>query len=353
MSKRDRSRAAARPQPAQVAVAAPAEAPARGVLGRVAAAVHGWFEVELDPFVLGLFRVALGGLVLLFYLMIAPSWTFYYGVAGIIPIDRTAGPPDGWLSPIMFHVHSDGAMWVLYGISVASAILFALGIWWRVAGLWLWQMNVALILGNPFAINGEEQVMSLLLLFGLFMPLGSTFTLRQLCSRERRRAMLRDGDAPVKVWALRPLQMHLMLVYLVSLPDKMTDIAWRDGTLIYFAMMAADYPRWPGIEIFAWGNAALSRVLTLYSVMVEVAVPFLIWFRRLQVPCMLAAMSLHVGMGLLIEGVMMFNATMLVALLIFLPSRRTRLLVARLLGLSAPAPAAGAPGTSAQAGAQP
>lgn len=345
MSKRGRSRVAA-PASTQEAVAAESGTPPapRSTLGRVAAAVHGWFDVELDPFVLGLYRVALGGFVLLFYLMIGPSWTFLYGSSGIIPIDRSAGPPDGWLSPVLFHVQSDGAMWVLYGISVACAVLFALGIWWRVAGLWLWQMNVALILGNPFAINGEEQVMSLMLLFGLLMPLGSTFTLRQLASRERRRAMLRDGDPPVKVWALRPLQLHLMFVYLVSLPDKMSDTAWRDGTLIYFAMMAMDYPRWPGIEIFAWGNAALSRVLTLYAVIVELVVPFLIWLRRLQVPCMLAAMSLHVGMGLLIEGVMMFNAAMLVALLVFLPSRRTRLLAARLLGVG-PAP----PGRAAAA----
>lgn len=305
--------------------------PAPGLLGRAAAAIHGFFEVELDPFVLGLFRTALGLYVLLFYLMLAPSWTFYYGVSGIAPIDRTGATSYGLLSPLFFHVRSDGAMWVLYAISVASAILFALGVWWRVAGLWLWQMNVGLLIGNPFAINGEEQVMSILLLFGLLMPLGSTFTLRQLCHRERRRAMLRDGAPRVKVWALRAVQLHLMLVYLVSLPDKMSDVAWRDGTLVYYAMMATDYPRWPGIEIFAWGNAALSRVLTLVAVATEVLVPILIWFRRWRVPCVLAAMSLHVGMGLLIEGVVMFNGAMLVGMLLFLPSRRTRLLVARVL----------------------
>jgi hypothetical protein len=326
MSKRVR-RAQPREQPREQHGARPAP----GLLGRAAAAIHGFFEVELDPFVLGLFRTALGLYVLLFYLMLAPSWTFYYGVSGIAPIDRTGATTYSLLSPLFFHVRSDGAMWVLYAISVASAILFALGVWWRVAGLWLWQMNVGLLIGNPFAINGEEQVMSILLLFGLLMPLGSTFTLRQLCHRERRRAMLRDGAPRVKVWALRAVQLHLMLVYLVSLPDKMSDVAWRDGTLVYYAMMATDYPRWPGIEIFAWGNAALSRVLTLVAVATEVLVPFLIWFRRWRVPCVLAAMSLHVGMGLLIEGVMMFNAAMLVGMLLFLPSRRTRLLVARLM----------------------
>jgi hypothetical protein len=138
------------------------------------------------------------------------------------------------------------------------------------------------------------------------------------------------ADAKVRVWPLRALQIHLVLVYLVSLPAKLADPAWTDGTLVYYAMMATDYPRWPGVDVFAWGDAALSRVLTAASLMVEVLVPPLIWFRRLRLPCTLAAMGLHIGMGVLIEGVMMFNAAMLVAMLLFLPSRRTRTRLARL-----------------------
>lgn len=318
--------------------------PVRGVLGRAAAAIHGFFELEIDPFILGVFRAALGAFLLLFYLMQAPSWTFYYGFPGLAPLDRTATASHDWLSPLFFHMRSNTGMWVLYGVSLASAVLLALGVWWRVACFWLWQMNVGLMVGSPFTINGEEQVMSLLLLFGLFMPLGSALTLRELRDRERRRAMLcGDGGPRVKVWALRALQVHLMFVYLISLPDKMTDESWRNGTLVYYAMMAWDYPRWPGIEIFAWGNAALSRVLTLFALIVEVLVPVLIWLRRWRVPCVLAAMSLHVGMGLLIEGVMMFNATMLVAMLVFLPSGRTRRFVARVLRLRPPSSSAPTP----------
>ena len=48
------------------------------------------------------------------------------------------------------------------------------------------------------------------------------------------------------MWAPEPLQVHLMLVYLLSVPDKLSDPAWTHGTLVYYAMMAVDYPRWPG-----------------------------------------------------------------------------------------------------------
>jgi hypothetical protein len=294
-------------------------------------ALRRFFDLEVDPFVLGLFRLALGAYLLLYYVMLAPSWIFYYAVGGITPAGRLDLDEYQLLSSMVWFARSDAAMWTLYGVSVASAILFALGIRWRLALAWLWYMNLSVMFGNFYVANGEEQVMGLLLLFAMFLPLGASFTWRQLSSRERRRAML-GADAKVRVWALMPLQVHLVLVYLLSIPDKLADSAWTHGTLVYYAMMAVDYPRWPGLDVFAWGNAALSRVLTAFSLAVELLVPLLVWFRRLRVPCVLAAMALHLGMAFLLEGVMMFNLAMFVGLLLFLPSRRTRQWLARRLG---------------------
>jgi hypothetical protein len=305
--------------------------PAPGWLRRLAAAIHGFTTIEIDPFALGLFRVALGAYVLVFYVMLAPSWLFYYGADGILPIAPRSWADYQPLMPLFWFERSDAFMWILLGVSMVSALLFALGILWRVAGLWLWHMNLTLLYSNAYVVNGEEQVLGLLLLFGLFLPLGASFTWRQLRDGRARRELLL-GAGKVRVWALKPLQVHLVLVYLLSLPDKLSDPAWTDGTLVYYAMMAVDYARWPGLEIFAWGNAALSRVLTMFSLAVEVLVPALIWFRRFRLPCVLAAVGLHVGMGVMIEGVMMFNAAMCVAMILFLPSRRTREWLAQRLG---------------------
>lgn len=328
MSRRRRSPVPAH-QPAAATQPAPAPQPREA---RRANAIHRFFHVEIDPFVLGLFRMGLGAYLLVFYVMLAPSWIYYYGVGGISPDHRLDLASYQLLLPIVWFVRSDAAMWTLYGLSVASAILFTLGIRWRLALAWLWYMNLSLMFGSVYVANGEEQVMALLLLFSLFLPLGASFTWRQLASRAGRRAMLR-ADARVRVWSLKALQLHLVLVYLLSLPDKLSDSAWTHGTLVYYAMMATDYPRWPGLDVFAWGNAALSRVLTAFSLAVELLVPMLVWFRRLRLPCVLAAMALHLGMALLIEGVMMFNLAMVVGLLLFLPSRRTRHWLARRLGV--------------------
>jgi hypothetical protein len=299
---------------------------------RVAAAIHRFTIIEIDPFVLGLFRVALALYALLFFVMLAPNWLFYYGPGGITPVEREGIASYQLLNPILWYVRSNATMWVFYAVSMVAIVLVGLGVWWRAALIWLFNMNLALLYTNPYVINGEEQVLGLLLLFALFMPLGESFTLRQMTSRAGWRQMF-TADRKVRVWTLKALQIHLMFVYLVSIPDKMADSSWRDGTLVYYAMMAIDYPRWPGIDIFAWGNAALSRVLTAISLLVEFLVPILIWFHRLRVPCVLAAIGLHIGLGLLIEGVLMFNGAMIVAMLLFLPSRRTRTWLAARLKL--------------------
>lgn len=332
--------AAGEAEDSAAAAGAPEEtAPARrhGPVRRAAAAVHRFFTIELDPFVLGAFRIALAAYLLLFYVALAPSWLLYYGPDGISP-HVGMRPQDYYLlQPLIWQVKTHGTMWLLYGASIVAVLLLASGVLWRLAAVWLWYMNLSLLYGNPYAVNGEEQVLALLLLFSLFMPLGAALSLRV---RRARRAP-ETPPAKVRVWPLRALQIHLMLVYVLSLPDKFTTgPAWHDGTLVYYALMAVDYPRWPGVEVVSWANAALSRVLTYFAVAVEILVPVFIWFRKLRLPCTLLAMSLHLGMGFLLEGVAMFNGAMLVAMVLFLPSRRTRewltARLARLRGAGAP-----------------
>ncbi|HTE56822.1 MAG TPA: HTTM domain-containing protein [Kofleriaceae bacterium] len=308
------------------------------MIARAAGALRRFFFTDVDPFVLGIYRAALGGYLILFYVMLAPSWLLYYGPGGITPVVASGGGGSLLLSPLFWHVQSRAVMWALYGVSLGCAVLLAIGAWWRIALVWLWYMNLTLLFSNPYVVNGEEQVMGVLLLFSLFLPLGASFTWRQLARADGRRAML-TASARVPVWSLRALQLQLLLVYLASVPAKLSDPAWRDGTLVYYAMMATDYPRWPGLEIFAWGNAALSRILTGYSLAVEMLVPFLIWFRRLRLPCVAAALALHAGMAVLIEGVMMFNLAMMVGLILFLPGQRTRLWMARRLAVVSGPPA--------------
>ena len=140
-------------------------------------------------------------------------------------------------------------------------------------------------------------------------------------------------DVEVDAWPLRAMQVHLALLYLISFPLKIfvhgrLGGSWVDGTAVYYGMMATSYPRWPGLEIFAWHDAIVSRAFTWGTLGVEAVAPILIWFRRPRVVCWLALVGLHAGLALFLEGVMMFNVATVCGLLLFLPPRRTRELLA-------------------------
>ena len=52
---------------------------------------HGFWFIEMDPFILRLYRSVLGCSLLLFYIMLAPSWLQYYG-----PDSVSLEPLFGW-----------------------------------------------------------------------------------------------------------------------------------------------------------------------------------------------------------------------------------------------------------------
>ncbi|MCP3977758.1 MAG: hypothetical protein GY716_00310 [bacterium] len=290
-----------------------------GVRERVA---RFWF-FQIDPFVLGLYRVLLGGFALLFLLMLAPTWRQYLG-----PDSLSFYPVLDWSAyrpfyPLIRFVETGLGMWAFWAVSVTAAALLTLGLWTRAATVGLWLCMVSLFYGSRVA-NGEEQVLCVLLFFSIFLPLDRSWRLSQLVDRELRREMF-DATAKVPVYTLTLLQVHFLTIYLISIPAKLlAGNAWIDGTTVYYGMMALNYPRWPGLEVFAWGNGFFSRVLTWGTLVAEILFPLAIWFRGWRVLSALALIGLHVSLAVLLEGIMLFNGAMIVALVLFLPSRRTR-----------------------------
>lgn len=289
-------------------------------------ALHNFFFVKIDPFVLGLYRIFLGLYLLLFYFMIHHTWLRFYGQNGIT-FGRIKDISDYELfDSLLLFISSDTGLWIFYAISVICAICLVFGVLWKVPVIWLWTANYSVIYGNAYISNSEDQVMAVLLFFSIFLPLNSSMGLWTYLGKSKKKS-----EGKVTIWALRPLQIHLALIYLFSIPHKLiSDFAWRDGTVIHYLQHNSLYSRWPDLNVFTWGNAFLSRVMTLYTIVVQSIFPFLAWFRRFTVPLVLGSIFLHLGIAFLIEGITMFNLAMIVGLILFLPSRKTRIFFTKL-----------------------
>lgn len=301
-----------------------------GLLRRAARAWHRFWFPEVDPFVVGLFRVGLGGFLLVYYLALVPCWLEFYGPAGNSwELVRPLGEARADMPSLLLHISTPAGMWAFWWTCFGAAALLTLGWGGRLPVAWLWVANISIVFRNYGVTNAEEQVLAVYLFGGLFLPLDRALRVRAPWDPPGGR----PRPAKVATWALRWIQVNVAFIYLASWPAKvLSDFAWRDGTVIYYAVGSMAFARWPGLAVMGWGGAALSRLLTLWTLAAELLFPLLVWSPRYRVPLTLSLMLLHVGIAICLEGLVAFSLGMVLGLVTFLPSRRTRELFERWSG---------------------
>ena len=279
-----------------------------------------FFFGPLDPRPLAMFRIFLGVEILLHYLLLFPHWRRFYGRDGMLSLDvptftlaATGVPPEDWWS--VFRL-GDGVvpvhLWWVVGVVAALALI--VGRASRLAALVLWVMVSSAIHRNPAVVNGEEVVFRMLLFWSMFAPLGAVW------AQDARAGADTPPRVTAGVWAARCLQINFVLIYLISLPNKLVDDpAWLTGEAIYLALASDLWSRglWPaaGWALDGW----LSRLATWGAIAVEGLAPWLVWWPRTAPFAIAALVALHVGIAITLNGVAFFSLSMVVGCWLFAP----------------------------------
>jgi hypothetical protein len=105
------------------------------------------------------------------------------------------------------------------------------------------------------------------------------------------------GSGPIEVprYGLRLLQWQLAIVYAVTVWLKMPDAYWRNGQLMSYFMMSL-FSRVASPSWAEWGKA--SALLTWGTLLLEGAIPFLLFSRRGRRLGILCGIALHGGIAL-------------------------------------------------------
>lgn len=294
--------------------------------GQLRALFSAFWSYEINPVVLGIFRIAVGIYSLCYYVALAPQWSRLIGLFGI-----NTGNIRPWTEFSLFFPSLLNYAWpdwiqnLLLPLSISAAILLISGRMGKAPWLWLWWMNTSMFHGNRCALCGEEELMAVLFFYGAFLPLNSSFVFGKQSS------VSITSPKKVQAWPVLLARVHLVFIYGVSLPFKfLSDPAWGEGTLAYYAIHSYQLSRFPDSQIFDWGNAFLSRILTYFTLAVEALFPLLIWFKNFRLPFLFAAWALHIGIGSLLEGLTFFNLSTALGLLLFLPGSTIRQLISDL-----------------------
>jgi hypothetical protein len=290
-----------------------------------------------------------------------------------------------------FHVTDPVGMYVVHWAIVFVTLLFLLGIGTRVTSALTWFAGLNYIHRDPACLFGVDTMMNIVMLYLAIGPSGAALSVDRLIARwwsknkprvvSRWYALFGRQVSPADVApadyhaqpqpsvsanvAIRLLQIHLCIIYLVSGLAKLQGNAWWTHSAIWGTI--ANYEFAP--MQFAWYVAAL-RLLgqnqfffelfmtcgCLFTLAFEIGYAFLIWPRRTRWLFLVAATILHGLIGMFM-GLKTFSLMMLVMNMAFLRPDEVRWALSRVFGADAlrrPAPSAPSPQPAlAAAGAAP
>lgn len=349
-----------------------------------------WFRPG-DPTTLGLIRLFCG--LVVFYIHLAYSYDLqaFFGKEAWIDLKimkeflaeaPTYGPPTDWTEPvgksietdeqrayqakwgghpdqavakgkdmfsIWFHVTDPFWMRVVHVSVLLIMFMFAIGFCTRVTSVLTWLALLSYIQRAPTSLFGVDTITNIITLYCMIGPSGAAFSVDRLIYRYwvTERALRRGQPIPdlsrpepsvSANLALRLIQVHFCIIYLVAGLSKLQGGVWWGGTAVWGTMANPEFSP-VGVKIYLETLRFLSRHRWMWETVMmagsygtlifEITFPFLVWSRTLRWTMIVCAVLLHLGIALCM-GLVTFSLMMLIGVLSFVPAEAIRELLARL-----------------------
>ncbi len=254
-----------------------------------------WFQpVSARP--LGVFRILIGVLTLAHLAMIAVDLDYWLTDQGILTgteARELAGPLR--FSPLQY-VQDPVSVSVFVAATAGVAALFTLG--------WRTRLMSILLYGGMLSIHhrniptncGPDNLLIIFLFCLMLSPCGAAYSL------DARRLARRRGTVaePIIIpWAQRLIQWQMALIYFNTAILKCHGSTWLDGTSLHYILNNPEVIRFPltGLSRFP----VLLNMLSSSALILELSLPFLIWFRPTRGWVIAGGLAMHGGIMLMIN----------------------------------------------------
>jgi hypothetical protein len=263
---------------------------------------------------------------------------------------------------IWFHVQDPTWILVIHGLGLVAIFLFAIGFATRITSVLTWVMALSYVQRAPTTLFGMDAMMMIALFYLMIGPSGAALSVDRLLARWWQLRQARRQGLPAPPWlppapsvlanfALRLFQIHFCIIYLASGLSKLQGSAWWNGIALWYTMANYEFNplNWKLYEdflVFLTHHRLLWELVTsggvLYTLTLEIGLPFLIWRKETRWLMILGAVLLHTGISLSM-GLTTFGLLMISMLLSFVPPEAVRRLlqslpVVRNTGAAAPVP---------------
>ncbi len=285
-----------------------------------------WFAKE-NTLNLGVFRIIFGLFILNILLLSYFHWNEYYGVNGIVSLERFINARGGWIlasfKSIFALSNHPQFIWVIYGFGLGTTLCFIIGFGTRIVNILLYIFWVSLCNRNSAIIDSKDIVIQMLLFYSCFAPLGNHLSVDNIFRGKllrKHRNSLNYIPPKQSVWGLRLLQISIALIYPLSAIDKLySDIAWREGSIMYYISLYDAWFRFSDVDLFH--NYFLSVMTTYSALILEFLFPIFVWFKRTKYWILSMMALFHISIAIVMNAfVLQFSLVMLVSYTLFLDS---------------------------------
>jgi hypothetical protein len=262
-----------------------------------------WFRPVSARPLAGL-RVGLPLLLLFHLLWLSNDILSLHGSRGIIPWELTDLLRDPWvpglptlakaLLPLGISAHT--AVTLLLSAYAGSLLSLALGFHTRLSAFLAWGLHLSLVTSGFASFYGVDLLANTFLFYLFLFPSGRAWAF------ESRR------EETIPVGCLRVMQIHLCVIYLAAGLFKGMGRQWWNGEAIW---QAVSQPAFSTFDLSWLANHSWIPMLAGWgTLVVEIGYVFLIWPRRTRKVWCIAAIGLHLGMGLFM-GLVFFSSVMI------------------------------------------
>lgn len=247
---------------------------------------------------------------------------------------------------VWYHVHDPFWMGVIHAFFIGVAVLFTLGIGTRVTSLLTWFAYLNYIHRNWVQLFGVDTMITILLLYLMIGASGGAYSLDRLIARWWRGRKSGGGLAPPEPLvptvsanvAIRLLQIHLCIIYLMAGLSKLLGPAWWNGTALWNVLANYEFApmNWDLYNMFlrqlGRNQFVFEFVLTggaYFTLAFEILYAFWIWRPGTRRIMLAAAALLHGVIGVFM-GLGTFALIMLVMNMAFLRTEEANWILASL-----------------------
>lgn len=246
---------------------------------------------------------------------------------------------------IWFHVTNPTAMYLVHLGIIGVMALFTLGLWTRITSVLTWMGALCYVHRTPYVLFGMDTMMNLCLVYLMVGPSGAALSLDRWLEKrraqrefERLRKLNKDTREVEAVLAgprksmmatltTRLVQINFCFIYAASGLSKLKGPAWWGHTAIWTTMANPEFSptiyapyRWFLLQLsdYRWASELMMSAGAVYTLFLEIALPFLVWRPKLRPYMVVAAILLHTGIAVFM-GLTVFGLFMMTLLMSFVP----------------------------------